>query len=362
MSQPNDLEIIAEIGVNHNGCMDTAQALIKAAADCGADYAKFQSYQSSRLVSAQLGQAEYQKKNSKREETQHEMLKRYEINLEDYAILMRCCEENGIKFLSSAFDRNSMRFLVEGLQLNLIKIGSGELNNLPMLLELGQRRVQVILSTGMALLSDIELALACLAFGAVRGRVPRNEAEVLEVYSLPEGYQWLSDNVSLLHCTTSYPAPADGTNLRALSMLTSAFGLRVGFSDHTPGASVANAAVATGASIIEKHLTLDKNMPGPDHRASIEPPEFRELVNGCHDVAKAMGCSRKYVQSAELGNKRLVQKRLIAACDIAKNEPFTVDNVATQRRDDGLSASKFLTLLGANARQDIAAGMPLPEQ
>ena len=362
MITSHDLEIIAEIGVNHNGCMETAQALIQAAAESGAHYAKFQSYTSSRLVSPDLGQAEYQKKNSARTETQHEMLVRYELASEDYGLLTKACEENGIKFLSSAFDRNSLRFLVEDLGLGIVKIGSGELLNLPMLLELGRLQVQVILSTGMALLSDIELALSCLAFGAIKGRAPRSEEEVFEVYSLPESHLWLSEHVSLLHCTTSYPAPPSGTNLRVLPMLSSAFGLRVGFSDHTPGAGVAHAAIALGATIIEKHMTLDNNMPGPDHKASMEPPQFRELVEGCKDAVQAMGHSRKFVQPSEIGNKALVQKRLVAACDIAMNEPFTVDNVLTQRRYDGLPAGKFLTILGTKSRQDIPIGMPILER
>ena len=362
MTYSGDLEVIAEIGVNHNGCMDKAQDLIRAAADCGAQYAKFQSYKSSRLVAADLEQADYQKENSKHAETQHDMLRRYELRADHYEVLIKACKDNGIEFLSSAFDRDSLRFLVEDLGLRVVKIGSGELLNLPMLLELGRLKVRVILSTGMALLSDIELALSCLASGAILERPPCSEEEVWEVYSLPESYQWLSENVSLLHCTTSYPAPADNTHLKVLPMLASAFGLRVGFSDHTPGAAIAHAAVAVGATIIEKHLTLDKSMPGPDHKASMEPRQFRELVEGCEDVVKAMGRSRKSIQSSEMGNKALVQKRLVAACDIAENEPFTMDNVMTQRRKNGLPAGKFLSILGSKARQNIQSGTPILDQ
>lgn len=362
MTHSHELEVIAEIGVNHNGCMDTAQDLIRAAADCGAQYAKFQSYKSSRLVASDLEQADYQKANSKQTETQHDMLRRYELRAEHYEVLIKACQESGIEFLSSAFDRDSLRFLVQDLSLRVVKIGSGELLNLPMLLELGRLKVRVILSTGMALLSDIELALSCLAFGAIEGRVPRSEEEVWKVYSLPESYQWLSENVSLLHCTTSYPAPPDNTHLRVLPMLASAFGLRVGFSDHTPGASVSHAAVAVGATIIEKHLTLDKKMPGPDHKASMEPHQFRELVEGCGDVVRAMGHSRKIIQSSEMGNKALVQKRLVVARDIAADELFTIDNVMTQRRKDGLLAGKFLSILGTKAPQDMLSGTPVPDK
>lgn len=362
MTHTGDLEVIAEIGVNHNGCIDTAQDLIRAAADCGAQFAKFQTFKSSRLVAADLEQTDYQKANSGHVETQHDMLRRYELRAEQYEVLIKACQENGIEFLSSAFDRDSLRFLVEDLNLRVVKIGSGELLNLPMLLELGRLKVRVILSTGMSLLSDIELALSCLAFGAIAGRAPSSEEEVWQVYSLPESYHWLSENVSLLHCTTSYPAPADNTHLKALPMLVSAFGLRVGFSDHTPGAAIAHAAVAVGATIIEKHLTLDKGMSGPDHKASMEPRQFRELVEGCADVVKAMGHSRKIVQSSEMGNKALVQKRLVAACDIAADEPFTIDNVMTQRRKNGLPAGKFLSILGARARHNIQSGSPIVEK
>lgn len=321
--------IIAEAGVNHNGDMQMAKRLIDAAADAGADLVKFQTFNASRLVTREAKKADYQNQATKCDESQHDMLKRLELTEGMHHELIAYCASRGIGFFSTGFDEASVDFLV-GLGQQQFKIPSGEITNLPYLRHIGHIGKRIILSTGMATLGDIEAAI-----------------NVLEQAGTPR------INLTILHCTTEYPTPMPEVNLRAMQSIRAAFGVDVGYSDHTLGIEVAIAAVAMGASVIEKHFTLDRTLKGPDHKASLEPHELSAMVNAIRNVEVAMGDGIKRLTASEFNNKAIARKSLVAKKNIKSGDFFTVDNLTVKRPGSGISPMCWDEFIGKKAVRDF---------
>ena len=319
--------IIAEAGVNHNGDIRLAKRLAEEAKKAGADCVKFQTFRAEALVTADGEKADYQKKQTGGGESQLEMLKKLELTQEEFLELHKYCEELQISFLSTAFDLESQRFL-ESLEPFCYKIPSGEVTNYPYLAAIARTGRDVILSTGMCELSEVEEAVAVLR---------ENGAGVL----------------TLLHCTTEYPAPIQDVNLKAMKTLAEHFGTAVGYSDHTEGIEVPVAAVAMGATVIEKHFTLDKNMDGPDHKASLEPKELAEMVRAIRKIEQALGSDKKQVTEREKANRKVARKSIVAARDIKAGEVFTEENLTVKRPGDGISPMKWTEILGRKAIRDF---------
>lgn len=352
MNQIRKTYIIAEAGVNHNGSIEIAKSLIDVASECGVDAIKFQTFRAEKLVSKDAVKADYQKQTTDADESQFDMIKKLELDDKAHHDLIQYCGAQDIQFLSTPFDLDSLRLLTSCVELPYIKISSGEITNAPFLLEIANTGRPVILSTGMSTLGEIEMALGVLAFGYL-GRGGRPNIESFgEAYSSIEGHQLLQHKVSLLHCTTEYPAPFTEVNLKAMDTLWSAFGLSVGFSDHTSGIAVPIAAVARGAVIIEKHFTLDKNLPGPDHKASLEPRELRTMVESIRQIEEALGYSYKVPAPSEIKNKTVARKSLVANQAIKKGEKFTEKNLITKRPGTGLSPLYYWEWLGKFAERD----------
>ena len=348
--------IIAEAGVNHNGSLELAKKLVDAAADAGADFVKFQTFQSSAVLTDRAQKANYQKAVTDAGQNQLEMVRKLELSQAAHLELADHGKSRGIALISTPFDTASADFLVRDLEVAFVKISSGDLTNAPFLLHLAGLGAPLLLSTGMGLLGEVEDALGVIAFGYLEtaGGAP-GLAAFRAAYASGAGQSVLREKVSLLHCTTEYPAPIDCTNLRAMDTLSQAFGLRTGFSDHTQGIHVPIAAVARGARIIEKHLTLDRTLPGPDHRASLEPAEFRDMVSAIRDVELALGSARKVPTRAEEPNLIAARRSLVAARIIEKGEIFSADMLATKRPGDGLPPLELWTLLGKAAHRRYAA-------
>jgi len=323
--------IIAEAGVNHNGSIQLAFDLIDAAADAGADAVKFQTFKSENLVSKNTQKAEYQKRTSDALESQFEMLQKLELNFEDYKKLNDYCHERNIMFLSTPFDHSSIDLLNE-LELKIFKIPSGEITNLPYLRHIGSLEKKVILSTGMSILNEISDALNILIESGTK-----------------------KENIVVLHANSMYPTPMEDVNLNAMRTIRQEFGVAVGYSDHTLGIEVDIAAVAMGASIIEKHFTLDKSMSGPDHKASIEPNELKAMVKAIRNIEKAIGNEMKIVTPSEQENRNIVRKSITANCTIKKGEKFTEDNLTTKRPGTGISPMKWDDIIGTIALNDYEA-------
>ncbi|MBU5615221.1 N-acetylneuraminate synthase [Geomonas azotofigens] len=341
--------VIAEAGVNHNGSLDMAKELVQVAAQAGADAVKFQTFRAERLVSGTAPKADYQKKASDANESQYAMLKRLELGEEAHGELIRHCQLHGIQFLSTPFDAESVDLLGRTLDLPTLKIPSGEVTNAPLLLKIASLQKPVIMSTGMCTLADVEAALGVLAFGYT---CPQNDPGITsfqEAYASDAGQQALREKVTLLHCTTEYPAPFAEVNLRAMDTLASAFGLPVGFSDHTEGIAMPVAAVARGAVIIEKHFTLDRALPGPDHKASLEPEELSQMVQAIRQVEVALGSGTKVPAPSEVKNAAIARKSIVAAADIPAGEPFSVDNLCIKRPGGGLSPLRYWEVVGRRA-------------
>lgn len=315
--------IIAEAGVNHNGSLDLAKKLVDKALEAGVDCIKFQTFKSENLVSMSAQMAEYQKENLGKDESQYKMLKELEISFEEFKELKKYCEEKNIMFLSTPFDLESCDFLND-LDMKIFKIPSGEITNLPYLRKINSFGKKVILSTGMANLNEIQDALNVL-----------KDCEV-----------------SLLHCTTEYPCPYDNVNLNAIDTLRKEFNLEVGYSDHTQGIEVPIAAVAKGATIIEKHFTLDKNMEGPDHKASLEPNELKQMVTSIRNIEKAFGNGTKEPQECEKKNIEIARKSIVAKINIKKGEIFTANNLTTKRPGSGISPMEWDNIIGKTATKD----------
>lgn len=345
MKTDEKIFIIAEAGVNHNGSLDLAKEMIHAVAQAGADAVKFQTFLASNLVIRTAPKAGYQLKTTDCQESQYQMLKKLELNLDTHQILMRECEKCSIEFLSTPFDSDSLRLLVDECALKTIKIPSGEITNAPFILEIAQTNRPVILSTGMSTLGEIENALGVLAFGYLQKKECPSLKSFQLSFSSPEGQALLRSKVTLLHCTTEYPAPFDDINLKCMDTMAQAFQLPVGYSDHTEGIAIALAAAARGACVIEKHFTLDKNLSGPDHKASLAPNELKEMVHGIRCIERAMGNGVKAPFPSELKNRMIARKSLVAATSIEKGSVFSEKNLTAKRPGDGISPMNYWDLL-----------------
>lgn len=341
--------IIAEAGVNHNGDMELARKLVRTGAEAGADAVKFQTFRPENLVTRTAEKAAYQKMTTGKQESQLEMLKKLTLRDEDYIELEKLCKECGVDFISTPFDSDSLHFLTTALNMPFIKIPSGEVTNAPFLIEIAHSQKPVVLSTGMATLGEIEKALAVLAYGYIKSDFPASYQAAQDVYVSEEGQNILREKVQLLHCTTQYPAPASQANLKAMETMKRAFGLPVGYSDHTKGITIPVAATALGAVIIEKHFTLDKNMPGPDHKASLEPDELQAMVQAIRTVEQAIGSGVKIPAVDEVANINIVRKSLVASVEIAKGEELSLEKLAAKRSGIGVSPMDVWYVLGKKA-------------
>lgn len=329
MSAPQHTIIIAEAGVNHNGSVGTAVEMIHRAAEAGVDYVKFQTFRAESLVSASAPQAKYQKENCGGDGTQLTMLRQLELSDTDFMHLAGECRRCGVGFMSTPFDRESIDFLAT-LGMDYWKIPSGEITNLPYLRHIASKGGRVILSTGMSTLDEVEAAVHVLTDGGI---------EKSDIY--------------LLHCTTQYPTPFDSVNLRAMDSLKFLHCAGVGYSDHTQGIIVPIAAVARGAGIIEKHFTLDRNMEGPDHKASLEPDELAAMVTAIRDTERALGQCEKTVTDIERPNIVVARKSIVASRPIRKGEILTEDNLTTKRPGTGLSPMQWDSVIGTTAVRDF---------
>jgi N-acetylneuraminate synthase len=348
--------IIAEAGVNHNGECERAFELVDAAADAGADAVKFQTFKAKDLVTLDAARAAYQKNAEPgSSESQLEMLSRLELSHECFVKLKEHCERRGVMFLSTPFDKKSLKFLVGQVKVPILKMPSGEITNGPLLLDAARSGLPIILSTGMSTMEEVESALAVLAFGYLMPQGnPKTSAEILEIANLEKAQQPLREKVTLLHCTSEYPADSSDINLRAMESLHTSFGLNTGLSDHSKGITVAIAASALGAKVIEKHFTLDRDLPGPDHQASLEPNQLKEMVAAIRTIQQALGCGEKCPVFSEMGNIPMVRKSIVATCEIKKGEAFTESNLSTKRPGTGMSPMSYWDLVGLQASQNYS--------
>jgi len=345
------VEIVAEAGVNHDGSVDDALRLVDAAADAGVDYIKFQTFAADAVASARADKAAYQKRTTEAAESQRDMLKRLELPRSAYPALIARARQRGIGFLSTPFDPASLDFLLHELRLPRIKVGSGDLTNAPMLFDIARAGRPVVLSTGMARLDEVQEALSVLAFGYAGERASPSRAAFAAAWQRPSVRTALTGKVTLLHCTTEYPAPIESANLRAMDTLAAEFGLPVGYSDHTLGIETAVAAVARGAVMVEKHLTLDCARPGPDHAASLEPNGFCAMVAAVRRIEPALGDGQKKPQAAETANIPIARRALVAARAIAAGETFSRENIAIKRPAIGLPPIALWDVLGKTAQR-----------
>lgn len=318
--------IIAEAGVNHNGSIEIARRLIDVAAAAGADAVKFQTFKADKLTCMNVQKAEYQKQTTGAEESQYDMLKRLELTLDMHESLIDYCNEKQIMFLSTPFDIESADML-NALNMPIMKIPSGEITNLPYLRKIAGLKKKIILSTGMSTFEEVEAALATLK-------------------------EYGAEDITLLHCNTQYPTPAEDVNLRAMVRMKKELHVAVGYSDHTTGIEIPLAATALGASVIEKHFTLDRTMEGPDHRASLEPEELRQMVAGIRKIEQALGSDRKQVSPSEKDNRDIVRKSIVAARCIKRGELFTEENISTKRPGTGVSPMRWDEVIGMPADRD----------
>ncbi|MBR0875143.1 N-acetylneuraminate synthase [Bradyrhizobium tropiciagri] len=352
--------IIAEAGVNHNGDPARALALVEAAARAGADVVKFQSFRADKLATSAAAKASYQQATTGNQQSQLEMLRALELSGDDEERIAAACAAAGITYMSTPFDADSATHLVRRIGVSTLKVGSGDLTNAPLLLHLARFKLPIILSTGMATLAEVEQALGVIAFGYLgdAGANP-TPADLARILLDRPAWGELRAKVTLLHCTTEYPADPQSINLRAMATLRDAFGLAVGFSDHSRGIHIAAAAVALGATVIEKHMTLDRNLPGPDHRASIEPDEMAAMIASIRDIELALGDGRKVPAPEEVPNRSVARRSLVAIRPIRSGERFTEDNLGVKRPGDGVSPIEYWNYLGRTAPRDYAANEAL---
>lgn len=348
--------VIAEAGVNYNGDLDLARRLVDAAHDAGADAVKFQSFRADALATGDAPKARYQERTTGTDSSQLEMLRGLELSEDAQRRLFDHCRAAGIPFLSSPFDLDSLAFLTGALGLTTIKIPSGEITNGPLLLAIARSGARAILSTGMADLAEIRLALDVLAFGYLETTDPSGLDEIAGRSDTKDGRTVLEKNVSILQCTTEYPAPPEIINLRAMATIAETFRLPVGFSDHSEGTAIAVAAAALGATIIEKHVTLDRGLPGPDHAASLEPDELARMIADIRSVEAAMGTGEKRPFAEELANRPIARKSVFAATAIAAGAPMSADALVARRPGSGLSPMRLWDLTGQPAAHDYAPG------
>lgn len=322
------LFIIAEAGVNHNGSLELAKKLIDVAKEAGVDAVKFQTFKTENLVSKNAKKADYQKETTDKEESQFDMIKKLELDIDTHRELISYCKTKNIMFLSTPFDHDSIE-LLDNLGLEIFKIPSGEITNLPYLRQIGKLGKKVILSTGMADLGEIEDALDILVESGTK-----------------------KDEITVLHANTMYPTPMQDVNLKAMLTIGSSFNISYGYSDHTLGIEVDIAAVAMGASVIEKHFTLDKTMEGPDHKASLEPDELIAMVKSIRNIEIALGSSIKKASPSETPNIKIARKSIVAICNIKKGEVLTEDNLAIKRPGEGITPMRWDEIVGTIAHRD----------
>jgi N,N'-diacetyllegionaminate synthase len=326
----NKTIIIAEAGVNHNGDIETAKRLIDVASDAGVDYVKFQTFKANKIVTKQAKRANYQNENTKNLDTQYEMLKKLELNEDSHHLLIKYCNAKGIKFLSTGFDLDSLEFLYK-TGIRLAKIPSGEITNYPYLKKVAQLFSEVVLSTGMSDMDDINKALAILLKFGVK-----------------------KENITVLHCNTEYPTPMSDVNLKAMLHIQKELDVKIGYSDHTLGIEVPIAAVALGAILIEKHFTLDRSLPGPDHRASLEPNELKNMIKSIRNIEKALsGSEIKEPSKSELKNKPIIRKSIVAINPIAIGETFNNNNIGTKRPGTGISPINWESVIGQVSKDNF---------
>lgn len=353
----NKILIIAEAGVNHNGDEDLAIQLIDAAYDAGADIVKFQTFNAKKLATSNAKKANYQTKSTDAKISQQEMLSQLELSHEAHYRLIDHCSKLGIQFLSTAFDAESLSFLVNDLKINKLKIASGELTNAPLILEHAKTNKDIILSTGMSSLFEIEAALGVLAYGYTSSSKALPTSDLfIDAYTSESGQNALQEKVTLLHCTTEYPAPFSEVNLQAINTLKKTYNLPVGYSDHTSGINISIAAAACGAVVIEKHFTLDRNLKGPDHKASLEPCDLKEMIKGVRQVEKSMGDGIKKPSKSELSNISAARKSIVASGDISKGDLFTEENLEVMRPGEGLSPYMFWDMIGKISNKNYQDG------
>lgn len=319
--------IIAEAGDNHNGDYKLALQLVDKAVEAGADCVKFQTFITENVISKFAEKADYQKENTGESESQYEMVKKLELSFEQFRSIKKYCEQKGILFLSTPFDLDSIDFLEE-INIPFWKIPSGEITNLPYLEKIAKTGKDIILSTGMSTMEEIEKAIS-----------------VLKEHGAGE--------ITLLHCNTEYPTPFEDVNLQAMKTMRDTFGVPVGYSDHTIGIEVPVAAAAMGAAVIEKHFTLDKNMEGPDHKASLEPEELKQMVTSIRNIEKALGSSIKQPSPSERKNISIARKSIVAKRDIRQGEPLTEENLSIKRPGDGISPMRWYEIIGTTAVKDF---------
>ncbi|MGV6860629.1 MAG: N-acetylneuraminate synthase [Putridiphycobacter sp.] len=320
--------IIAEAGVNHNGDIEMAKKLILAAADAGVDYVKFQTFKAENLVSKSAKKADYQEKNTGNNDSQFKMLKKLELTDADHVELIAFCQKNNINFLSTAFDFDSIDFLKD--KLDFYKIPSGEITNLPYLEKVAALNLNIIMSTGMANMEEIKQAMNVLTKNGVK-----------------------KDQITILHCNTEYPTPMEDVHLKAMQTIEKEFNIKVGYSDHTLGIEVPIAAVAMGAKVIEKHFTLDRNLEGPDHKASLEPNELKLMVNAIRNIEKALGQPIKKPSKSEIKNIPIARKSIVAKDFIKKGDLLSEQNITVKRPGNGISPMKWHEILGSKAKYDF---------
>jgi N,N'-diacetyllegionaminate synthase len=319
--------IIAEAGVNHNGSIELAKKMVDKAKDAGADCIKFQTFISENIASKNAGKAEYQKQQTDTNESQLDMLKKLELSFSEFVELNEYCREKDIEFLSTAFDFDSIDFL-DSLKMKIWKIPSGDITNLPYLIKIAKLGKHIILSTGMSTMEEIKIAVSTLKENG-------------------------AGDITILHCTTEYPAPYDDVNLKAMNAIKAEFDVPVGYSDHTKGIEIPIAAVAMGATVIEKHFTLDKNMEGPDHKASLDPNELKAMISAIRNVEVAIGSGDKNPAESEKKNLEIVRKSIIAKRDIAEGELFTEKNLTVKRPGNGISPMRWFEVIGKTAKRNF---------
>ena len=337
--------IVAEAGVNHSGSLETALALVDAAADAGADIVKFQTFNANLLAGRSARKADYQQRTTDASESQRAMLQRLELPHSAHHPLIARAKQRGIEFLSTPFDPKSLEFLLS-LDLARIKIGSGDLTNAPLLHSVARAGATLILSTGMATLGEVEEALGVLAHGYSQNREPPGIAAFRAAWRDPAARQRLAQHVSLLHCTTEYPCSPGDVNLAALETMRRAFQLPVGYSDHTDGFEISLAAVALGANIIEKHLTLDRNAEGPDHAASLEPVDFKRMVSAIRRIEAALGDGVKAPKDSEIRNIPIARKSLVAARALKAGDILGPGDIVSKRPGTGRPPIEYWSLVG----------------
>ena len=348
--------IIAEGGVNHNGDIALALELVDRAAEAGADIIKFQTFDAARLASSSAPKASYQKRQTGADGGQRAMLERLQLCPTDHAKLIARCKDRQIEFLSSPFDVISLDLLVGRFGLKRLKLGSGELTNAPLLLDAARSGADIVLSTGMATLSEIEEALGVLAFGGMSEGSPCSRSDFAASLLDPKAWTWLRSKVTLMHCTTEYPAAVSDTNLRAMATMKAAFGLPVGYSDHTEGSAISLAAIALGAVALEKHFTLDRTLAGPDHAASLEPEELVGLVRDVRAVEMALGSGIKQPGTAELANRTVARKSVHAQASMETGHIIEAADLTTMRPGDGRSPMDLWDLVGSTVNRRISSG------